>query len=282
MDICNPFLQCHRKRHLKVLPCSTYCINLHNICSLYWIIQFFLKLVNKDPSLFRKVLNLFIALNGLRQKWEKLLIQDCNHYTCPLSTCTWIMAQHLDIREHQAWVGPQGKVRLTAKPLMKGAGSAIAPWSPDSLQWCERSEIKLGNQARKARSGLAWCKSKHIITTAQHKQEPRAGAWTSAQPLRQRVKCVCWELFTPFILWHRWSPSSQKGTPFWQIRNDLERRKPSLWEVWGGKRSERRFMEKDCYKLIRIIKACWRNQGSWYLLRKDNFYKSILSNCQSL
>lgn len=71
MDICNPFLQHHRKRHLKVLACSMYCINLHNNCSLYWIMQFFLKLVNKDPSLFRKVLKLLIALNGLRQKTRK-------------------------------------------------------------------------------------------------------------------------------------------------------------------------------------------------------------------
>lgn len=71
MDICNPFLQYHRKSLLKVLPCSMHCINLHNICSWYWIKQFFLKLVNKDLSLFRKVLKLIYCPQWIKTKNEK-------------------------------------------------------------------------------------------------------------------------------------------------------------------------------------------------------------------
>lgn len=48
-----------------------YCISLHNICSLYQIIQFFLKLVCKNPSLFRKVLKLFYCPQWIKTKNEK-------------------------------------------------------------------------------------------------------------------------------------------------------------------------------------------------------------------
>lgn len=60
------------------------------------------------------------------------------------------MVQHLDLREHQEWVGPQGKVGLTAKPQMKGAGSDHQTACSDVTSLRSSWEVKL------ARRGQDW------------------------------------------------------------------------------------------------------------------------------
>lgn len=119
---------------------------------------------------------------------------------------------------------------------------------------------------KSARQGEDWYAARPSTSQWQHRIDMSQGQGPGLQ-------CNPWDNGWSVCAWRSWfshlfpygigvSPAVKKACSSGRSEVTFSIGSQASGKYGGQKRCQRRFMEKDSYKLIRIIKACWRNQGS--------------------